>query len=329
MKVLVTGGTGHLGAWIVEALSQAGYKVVLAVRNPEKAAFLVSENVTCIQADVQSKEDMIRAMEGCEGVFHLASLAAVWAKNPMDFYNVNVAGAANVLEAAYVHHVKRVLLTSSAGNFGPDNGTLIDENTVRKDPYFSDYEKSKAQADELALEWVKKGLDIVIAYPTRVIGPVKQGKTASVTMLMERIVEKNFRWIPGPGTCIGNYVFVDDVVQGLIAAFEKGKTGEKYLLGGENISLNDLYFWTQNACNRKSKLIHLPLPMIKILVAGFELLAKIGIPPVMTHGWLKKIDRDYRIKIDKSMNELGYSFIPAQQAIEKTVSWLLSRKNNA
>lgn len=328
MKVLVTGSTGHLGAWLVEALSQRGYDVVLAVRNIEKAAFLVSNNVTCIQADVQNKEEIFKAMNGCEGVFHLASLAAVWAKNPTDFYDVNVAGTANVLEAAKFHNVKRVLLTSSAGNFGPDRGTITDENTVRMDPFFSEYEKTKAQADEVALEWVKKGLDVVIAYPTRVIGPVKHGQAAAVTMLVERIVEKNFRLVPGSGSCLGNYVYIQDAVMGLIAAFEKGRTGEKYLLGGDNITLNDLYLWTQKACNRTSKLIHVPLPIIKVIVACFEFLSRFGIPPVMTQGWLKKIDRDYRIRMDKAIHELGYTFIPAQQTIEKTVAWVMSRKNN-
>lgn len=325
MKVFVTGGTGHIGAWLVKSLAEKGYEVVVGVRDISKASFLIQPGVTLFLADVSNKSALMEGMKECHTVFHLAALAAVWAKNPADFEKINVEGTRNVLEAANANQVKRVVVTSSAGNLGPDHGTMVNEKTIRKIPFLNPYEKTKSKADEIARDWFAKGMDVIIVYPTRVFGPVLNGPVAAMNLVVDRIVNKGFRMVPGKGSSIGNYVYIDDVIEGFLLVLEKGKAGESYILGGENMGLNGFYAMVMKSTGHVKRLLHIPLFILRVVVAGFELLSKLGIPPVLTRDWLKKIEMDYRVSSDKAVQELGYKITPVQEALEKTVSWMQSK----
>lgn len=321
MRVFVTGGTGHLGAWLVKALAAQGNAVVVGVRDEKKADFLRFPNVEIVRADLDNIEALKSHTQNCDAIFHLGAFAAVWAKDPSIFYKTNVEGTRNVLEAAKANHVKRVVVVSSAGNFGPSIDGTVTENTVRKLPFFNDYERTKNAADELALEYIKNGLDVVIVYPTRVYGPVLNGKPASLTMLVHRSLTAGFRIVPGKGDKIGNYVFIDDVIQGFILAWQKGRKGEKYILGGENLTLKSVYLEIQKNAKQARKLLYLPLSIIRIFLFVEKVGSWFGRPPVLTQDWLAKVIYDWNLSSDKARTELGYSTTPLEIGMQKTAEW--------
>ena len=141
MRVFVTGGTGHLGAWLVKALAEQGNTVVVGVRDERKAAFLKFPNVEIVKADLDNADALKEHTRNCDAIFHLGAFAAVWAKDPTIFDKTNVIGTQNVLVAAKENGVKRVIVVSSAGNFGPSTEGIVTENTKRKLPFFNDYLK--------------------------------------------------------------------------------------------------------------------------------------------------------------------------------------------
>lgn len=319
MRVLVTGGTGHLGSWLVKALDNSGHEVVMLAREPRTAEFLKSGNVTILKGDITSKESLEAAMKGVDQVYHLAACVAVWARDNEIFRKINVGGTENVMEAAVRAGVKRVLITSSAGNFGPSNEGIVTEKSIRSVPFFTEYERSKNEADEVALQYLGK-TEVVIVYPTRVYGPVLKGPAASVSLVIERIVNGGFRFVPSTGLTVGNYVYIEDVVQGFLLAMEKGVPGEKYILGGHNHTLLDVYRAAFQALDRPPVFFHLPVWMLKSIISFEQFATVFGKKPVMTKDWLAKLMLDWVVSSDKAVKELGYTITPLQSGIGKTVA---------
>ena len=325
MRVFVTGATGHIGAWLVAELEQKGYEIVAGVRNPEKARFLESNLCSTASCDLSDVNTLAQAMKGCDMVFHLAAFAAVWSKDPSLFERTNTEGTENVLKAATMAQVKRVLICSSAGNFGPSREGVVTENTKRKLPFFNAYERTKAAADEIALRFLPSP-EIVIVYPTRVYGPVKQGEAASLTLLISRIVNDHFRWIPTLGNKIGNYVYVQDVALGMIAAAERGRSGEKYILGGENTTLTQLYHAVRKEAGLKLRFFHIPMFIIRFILFLQYIGTLVGRKPRLTKDWLAKIVYDYKVSAEKAENELGYKSISLKDGLHRTIYWLRTTK---
>lgn len=327
MRVFVTGATGHIGAWLVAELELKGYEIVAGVRNPEKAHFLHTKNCRTATCDLSDVQALSQAMKGCEVVFHLAAFAAVWSKDPSLFERTNTGGTENVLKAARLAQVKRVLICSSAGNFGPSREGVVTENTKRKLPYFNEYERTKAAADEIALRYLPEP-EIVIVYPTRVYGPVIHGEAASLTLLISRIVQERFRWIPTLGNKIGNYVYVQDVAKGIIAAAEKGKVGEKYILGGQNTTLTQLYHAVRQEAELKLRFFHIPMFIIRCILFLEYVGTFVGRKPRLTKDWLAKIVYDYKVSAEKAKSELGYTYISLHDGLHKTIEWLRAKKKS-
>lgn len=327
MRVFVTGATGHIGAWLVAELENKGYEVVVGVRNPNKAKFLESNNCSIATCELSDVNALAAAMKDCTMVFHLAAFAAVWAKDPSLFERTNTQGTENVLKAAKLAGVRRVLVCSSAGNFGPSREGVVTENTHRTLPYFNEYERTKSAADEIALGYLPH-LEIVIVYPTRVYGPVKHGEPAALTLLISRIVRDHFRWIPTLGNKIGNYVYVQDVACGMISAAEKGRSGEKYILGGENTSLVQFYHAVRKKANLNLRYFHIPMFMIRFILFLEQIGTVFGRKPRLTKDWLAKIIYDYKVSSEKAEKELGYSSRSIESGLEITIHALHARAAN-
>jgi NAD+-dependent farnesol dehydrogenase len=329
MKCMVTGATGFIGNRLVNELLNLGNEVHILARSPGKVSQLYGNQVTYFKGDLMDTEIIQEATLGCEVIFHLAAFANIWSKDKKLAYKTNVTGTKNILEAAFQNKVKKVVFTSSAAVFPPSqNNEEIDETFPLPENFLTDYEITKVQAEELCLEYCQKGLDVVIVNPPRVFGPGLLNKSNSVTILIKKYISGNWHIIPGDGDSVGNYVFIDDVVNGHILAMQKGIPGEKYILGGTNITFNDFFDVLSKVNDKKFRLFHLPYPLI-LAVSEFEffLAETFGKKPLITPPWAKRYIQNRPLSSKKAITHLGYTITPLDEGIRKTIEWLKSEEN--
>ena len=206
MKCFVTGGTGFIGNRMVESLSEKGYEVNVLVRR-KKDFENKFQKVKVFEGDLFNMEILDQAIAGCDFIFHMAAYANLWSKDKTLAYRTNFIGTQNILELALKHKIKKVVFTSSAATLPPaENMELVDESYPVPDVYLTEYEVTKQQAEQLCVEYSKKGLHIVIVNPSRVYGPGFLNKSNSVTILIQKYIKGKWRIVPGDGSQIGNYV---------------------------------------------------------------------------------------------------------------------------
>jgi len=201
----------------------------------------------------------------------------------------------------------------------------ITENSVRNFDFFNEYESSKAFSESKIKDYVIDGLDVVIVSPTRVYGPYLFGQPESVTQLIEKYVLGNWRFIPGDGSKIGNYVFVEDVVLGHILAMEKGKKGHTYILGGTNHDYNTFFAKLSKISGIKRKMIYMPI-LFQMAFARLQLIKTwLGKEPLITPKWIAKGKYDWHVTPQKAIDELGINLTSLDEGLKKTVEWLRRR----
>lgn len=327
MKIFITGGTGFIGSRLSDKLVSLNHDVILLIRNPASLVPSSSNRISYINGDLADKEALKRGMAGCDLVFHLAAFTDIWSVDPLIPYKTNLTGTINVLEAALSCKVKKVIVTSTGGTLSySSDGKPVNELTNPNPEYNTVYEKTKAGAEMAALEFSGKGIDVVIVNPSRVYGPGRLSKSNSVTRIIKLYLSGLWRIIPGNGNCIGNYVFVDDVVNGHIQAALYGKNGEKYILGGENLSFNQLFDTLAMVSGIRRKLFHLSFPVLKLFVSMNEFFSGlIKVPPLITSEWLDKYLNNWIMSSDKARDELGYKITPFSDGVKETVRWLRSK----
>ncbi|NQU86458.1 MAG: NAD-dependent epimerase/dehydratase family protein [Mariniphaga sp.] len=328
MKYFLTGATGFIGKELAKQFLQKGEIVHALVRSPEKAQQIDHKNLRLFQGDITNKESIQKAMVGCDYVFHLAGYAKPWSKDKNIPFEINVKGTINVLEAALQNNIKRVIFTSTAGILKPsDIDEATDENSPNPESYLTAYEETKMEAERRCSHFMKKGLEIVIVNPSRVYGPGLLSKSNSVTTIIKKYNEGKWRFLPGDGSEIGNYVFIDDIVSGLKLALEKGQPGERYILGGTNISFNDFFNVLSEETGNYHRLFKLPLCIMMLVSRIMLLLANnFGIEPLITPQWVKRYSQNRVLSSKKAINKLGYSITPINEGIRKTLIWLKTEK---
>ncbi len=271
---------------------------------------------------------MFQGMLGCSQVYHLAALAKVWSKNKDSYFHCNVTGTKNVLDAAITCKIKRVVVCSTAGVYGASLNGVISEDTERTHDFFNEYESSKAISESLIKDYIiQQNLDIVIASPTRVYGPYPFGKPESVTFMVEKYVNKEWKFIPGKGDKIGNYIFINDVISGLQLAMLNGIKGHTYLLGGTNHDLIDFFDTLKKVSNIKVRMYKIPIWLIMLFAQLHYFLAKnFNITPLLTPKWIAKTIYHWEVSSKKAQKELGLEITPLETGLEKTVAWLNLKK---
>ena len=334
-KIFVTGATGYIGIWLVRALSSSGREVRALTRRappPPPPGFdwpdggpLEHERVEVVRGDITDRESLARGMRGCSQVYHLAGFAKNWARRRQTFFDVNHLGMRNVLDVAEELGVQRVVWTSSLVTFGPNHpGQIADEDTPRiSDRCFTDYEASKLVAEKEALKRAKDGFPVVIVNPTRVFGPgyLTEGNAAS--MVIDRYDRGALPFLLNFGKSLSNWVLVDDVVEGHILAMEKGRIGERYLLGGENTTLKEFFATIDRVSGKR----HFQIPLMRFTPLVFAWLMKkraewFNVYPVITPGWVRNLSSDFAFSIEKAQRELGYRPTTLEEGIRKTYEWL-------
>ena len=329
MRIFITGGTGFIGRRLTQKLTDQNHDIVLLLRDQSMAASFSGKKVEFVSGDLFNEEALDEGMEGCDWVFHMAAFTEPWSKDPSSVFRTNVTGTINVLEAAVRNSVKKVVFTSTGGTMSfSHDGKPVSELTNQDPEYHTLYEKTKAEAERAAIDYCTKGLHVVIVNPTRVYGPGKLSKSNSLTKIIRLYISGLWRIIPGNGESIGNYVFIDDVVEGHILAATLGRKGERYILGGENLTFRELFRITGEVSGKKRKLITLPLRLLKMIMRLTTLLTKItGIPPVITREWLDKYLNDWIMSSEKAVSELGYKITPFREGVTETIKWLKLKQN--
>ena len=325
MKYLITGATGYIGVQMAKRLAGEGHTVHALYRSESKTTELKGVvGVRLFKGDILHPESLKEAVRNCDGVFHVAAFAKPWDKNPRTFYRYNVQGAQNVFNAARKTGAYRIVFTSTAGVISPSNGIPSDENTPRMMDYFTDYDRSKAQAEEKAVNLSKAGMEIVIVNPTRVYGPGLLSESNGVTRMVKLYLKGKFRTLPGDGNSIGNYVYIDDVVDGHVLAMRKGRAGERYILGGDNVTFNEFFDLLSDLTGKSAKLYKVPIPVMNLAARFMEIRANLtGTPPLLTPPWVKKYLYNWELSSEKAKRDLGYEFTPIELGLGKTIDWIL------
>jgi nucleoside-diphosphate-sugar epimerase len=323
MAILITGSTGYIGSKLTIRLAEQGQKIHLLCRSNPHIAEFQKPNIRIFSGDISDTASIEAAMEGVDQVYHLAAYARLWAKDPATFFNINVKGTENVFAAAKKSGVKKIVYTSTAGVIGPSKEKPMSETDPRITGFFNPYEETKSRAEGIALDYAAQGLEIVILNPSRIYGPGFDTGSNPVTKIVELYVKGKWKVIPGNGADLGSYCYIDDVVDGHIAAMHKGRSGERYIFGGVNASFNQLMDLIKKYSGVERKLWHIPFPFLSGMSRMMLMYAGItGKPPMITPDWVRKYYYDWALDSTKAEKELGYQIRPLELGIKETVDWV-------
>ena len=331
-KVFVTGGTGFIGTKLVAELVWKGHIVHVLRRPTSHTEELEHERIHLFTGDLMNSESIRKAMEGCTQVYHLAAYAKNWAKDSKTFYQSNVEGLCNVWEMAKVLGMERVVFTSSIVTCGPteSRGVGNEERQCSMPNCFTDYQATKIMGEQHACRYADQGLSLITVIPTRVYGPGKMNEGNSVTRMIDLYDRGKFPFLINHGINVGNYVFVDNVVQGLLLAMEKGKVGERYILGGENIPLRQIFELIDELSGGKHFQINIPAWFAMFYSRLEQKKAEwFGLYPLITPGWVETFLQDWAYSSAKAEKQLGYKITPLREGIRTTLAWLHQLRNKA
>lgn len=317
MITLVTGATGFVGGALVKELIRRGNSVRALVRETSNTTNLKALGVELIYGDITDKDSVVAALVGCSNLYHVASIFEWWLPDRRLYYQVNVDGTKNILEAALEAKVSRVVYTSTAETIGEIKGKKKTENTQHRGYHLSDYAKSKYLAEQEALNFCKKGLPLVCVNPTTVYGPgnFKDSGKSIIDFLKGRL-----------GGQFGSYmsfVYIDDVVNGHILAMEKGRAGERYILAGdEDILIRDWWNLIAELSGVHKIPKEIPGWQVMVLAFAFEILSALTKkPPMISRDNTRLCSYGLRADNAKAKTELGMTFTPLREGFSRTIRW--------
>lgn len=318
---LVTGATGFVGAAVVRALVQRGQRVRVLTRANSSRQNLAGLDVDIAIGDLLDSDSLVRAVAGCASVYHVAADYRLWVPDPAEMFRANIDGSRALLLAAKQAGVSRVVYTSSVATLGVNKDhTPSNETTpVSIDDMIGTYKKSKYLAEEEVRKLVRDAqIPAVIVNPSMPVGPGDIKPTPTGRMVIEAALGK----MPAYLDTGLNVVHVDDVAQGHLLAHDKGVIGERYILGGENLTLAQILGQIAGLVGRRPPRIKLPrLPLFPIAVIA-ELWGRVsGIEPMLTVDSLKMAAKYMHYSSAKAAAELGYQARPARQAFADAIDW--------
>jgi farnesol dehydrogenase len=324
MKIFLTGATGFLGGRIAEALRGEEYAVRALVRPGSDTTRLTELKVELAEGDLLDQACLGDAMAECDGVIHTAALVTSWEADRELFRRVNVEATRNLLALAQRNHVKLMVYTSSFMALGPTNGQVVaEQHTALDRHYHNDYEKSKAEALEIAREFQGRGLPLIILLPGMIYGPGKLTAGNYVVRMIIDYLHGKVPGLPGGGKSVWSYSYIDDVVAGHLQAVRRGRSGEEYILGGDNRSLADLFAVLSDISGRPALKRAIPLGLLKGYARLQDLAASLlKRRPVLTAAEIEIFKHDWAYNSEKAVRRLGYSPVPLETGLKLTLEWL-------
>jgi dihydroflavonol-4-reductase len=324
-RVLVTGASGFIGAAVTRNLLARGAEVVALVEPGADVRNLEDLEVKQVVGDLRDADAVRKAVSGCRAVFHVAALYRFWARDPSDFYSVNVEGTKNVLAAVADAEVERLVYTSTVGTLGLEQVSGTHSADERAFPdirhLYGSYKRSKYVAEHEVLRAAAEGLPVSLVLPTFPLGPGDRAPTPTGRLVLDYL---NGR-IPGYVDTVLNVAHVDDVAEGHVLALEKGRTGRSYILGGENLPL-------EKVLGELAVITGLPRARIKVprslslAVAGISELVEGSIlrrHPSIPLEAARMSTSTMAFDDSRARAELGYAPRPAVEALEASARWFV------
>jgi dihydroflavonol-4-reductase len=321
MTTLITGATGFVGSAVARALARRGHELRLLTRPTSDRRNLDGLVAEIVTGDLTDAASLARAAAGCRYVVHVAADYRFWVPDPSAMMRANVEGAVAMVRAAAGAGAERIIHCSSVAALGQiGDGTPADENTPTNEADFVGiYKRSKYQAERAVLELAaRESWPVVVVNPAAPVGPRDIKPTPTGKMVLDTAAGR----VPAYIDTGLNIVHVDDVAEGHALALERGRIGERYVLGGENLALKDILTLIANVAGRSPPKIRLPEALIWPVAWAMEKTAGLtGIAPLMTRDHLKMARKKMYYSSAKAEAELGYKIRPAREAVEDAVAW--------
>ena len=324
MKALVTGATGFVGAAVARALSIARWQVRVLVRAGSDRGNLQRLAVDVVEGDLADLSALERALEGCSGLFHVAADYRLGARDPKPLYRTNVEGTRNILNAARTAGVGRIVYTSSVATIGiPSDGSPGDERTpVTLSNMIGHYKRSKYLAEEVVRDAARMGMSVVIVNPSTPVGPGDIKPTPTGRLVLDAASGR----MPAYVDTGLNIVHVDDVAAGHLLAFERGRAGERYILGGEDMTLQTILAQIARLVGRTPPRVRLPYAAVLPVAYLAEAFARLsGRSGRVTLEGVRMSRKRMFFSSGKAVSELGYRWRPPLEAFEDAVRWFRER----
>ncbi len=321
MKVFLTGATGFVGSHVAHALAEQGADLRLLVRSGSRTDNIADLKAETALGDLREPDSLKKAMSGCEFVFHVAADYRLWVRDPDQMYRSNVEGTRAIVRAAQECGVRRVIYTSSVATMGFSNdGRLADETSpVTQADMVGHYKRSKFMAEQIVLEAGREGKNVVMVNPTTPIGErdIKPTPTGGI------IVDFLKRKFPAYVDTGLNLADAKEVARGHLLAMEKAVPGERYILGGENLTLKQIL-------DKLAALTGLPSPTMKVphaVALGFAALDQFFVGTILRKEPRATIDavkmgrKKMFASSAKAERDLGYKIVPVEDALRRAIDW--------
>ena len=321
MRTLVTGASGFVGSAVLRQLIDAGHEVRALVRPESDKRNLSGLQLEISEGDLTNKDTLRKAVTGCQYLFHVAADYRLWVPDPDSIYRINVTGTENLIRCAVEAGVEKIIYTSSVATLGLNrDGTPADEETpVGLDDMIGHYKRSKYLAEKKVLELVESiNAPVITVNPSTPVGPRDIKPTPTGRIFVDTLRGR----MPAYVDTGLNIVHVDDVATGHLLALAKGKIGERYILGGENMTLRELLVQICMIAGRNPPRIRLPHNIILPVAWLSEYWARLtGTTPVATVDEIRMAKKYMYFSSNKAMEQLGYQPVPAQAGIEAAINW--------
>ncbi len=318
---LVTGATGFVGSAVARALLSQGHALRLLVRASSDRANIADLPAECVEGDLNDPASLERAVQGCRYLLHVAADYRLWVPDPATMNRANVDGTRSLLRAAQAAGVERIVYCSSVAALGLiGDGTVADESTPNHiDKVIGVYKRSKYLAEQAVLALVREaGVPAVIVNPTAPVGPRDIKPTPTGKMIADAAGGR----MPAYVDTGLNVVHVDDVAAGHLLALERGRIGECYILGGEDMDMATLLALVADVAGRKPPRVKLPYAALYPVALACEALAHaVGIEPLVTRDILAMSRKKMFFSSAKARAELGYAPRPAREAVADAIDW--------
>jgi len=320
MKTLVTGATGFLGSHVARQLSERGDEVRVLVRPASDTRSLEGFRAERVIGDLRDAASLDRAMDGVTRVYHVAADYRLWARNPNEIYESNVAGTQNLLDAARRAGIEKFIYTSTVATIAvPRDGKLPDERTQSSvDEMIGHYKRSKFQAEQVVLRAAESGMPVVIVNPTTPIGPGDWKPTPTGKIILDFLKGR----MPGYVETGLNFVPVEDCARGHLLAAERGGTGERYILGGYNLTLKQMLDMLAAVSGRRAPRWKFPHAVAYIAGCVDTVVSKaLGREPQIPLEGVRMARHKMFVDASKAGRELGFSCASLEAALERAVRW--------
>jgi dihydroflavonol-4-reductase len=323
MTTLVTGASGHIGAHVVRHLLAQGRAVRALVRPTSNLRGLAGLDIERVHGDVLDRASLVAALKGCSAVYHLAAVVAEWSHDPAIIHKTAIDGTANMLHAvASTSGIQRLIYTSSVAAVGLSHSP----HALRHEGHYNTedtthYSVAKTRAESLAQEIAsQQGLPLVIVNPVVVLGPLDYRPTPA-TQIVVRVLRYRLPIYVAGGA---NIVHADDVARGHLLAEAHGRIGERYILSGENLTIQELFRMVEDVVGRRTPRVELGRRTLSTLAWGAETIARLlGTPPLVTRARaLSMVGRYGFYASTKAQHELGYTARSARETLTDTVHWV-------